>query len=811
MQCGKITARNVCLVVSLIKLSNAFTARQTIRNGAGSHCQRRITFAFERQVVSIPDFSEANQSEAEGPLRNDIEKDTFLTEGEIASDELNNMNIDVVIADEGLSETISSMCEKIEVGASSCIENSDGAGVGRPVFQDADDADRTEPNEIYDADTNAVSADEGLQEAISSMREKINASASSGIESPDGASVGSPVFPDADDADRTELISAVLAVSEEAANLQLSASAAAAEVTLSEDVTEHIRNPMNGTEAGTFYEAPVDDILTEVLPTAAAASEPEHAETSIVAPSVSKILKFAVPAIAVWLCGPLLSLIDTSTVGLLSGTLQQAALNPAVAVTDYAALLIAFLFTGSTNLLAAARESDRCLEGSPRTKRTLIGALQLSTFVGAGLGSVLFLFARTLLRALIGNDAINPVVFGAAMKYIRIRALGMPAAAIIGSAQSACLGMQDVKSPLLVLLAAAVINFFGDMIFVGCSHPMIGGAAGAAWATVFSQYAAVAFFLKYLCSKPNPSNEEEYSKPKVVNLSNQILELTGKSGSSGEKRRTRFREGLCSVKLKNPKKQKNQNDSPFSVKGCLSGKFRAQDIIKFPSAETTKEFVPFMAPVTATQLGRVSGYVAMSHVVSSSLGTASMAAQQVLVSLFYCLCPIADSLSLTAQSFTPAIAEKKPSVKRAKALRQTLKNFYKAGGVFGALMVSAVACIPLISRFFTPDPVVASLVNMVVPILFGFFSVHGILCAAEGLLLGQKDLSFLGRMYAAYFLVVPWFMLRVKRAALSATGNLIDLTSVWKVFLGYQLFRAFAWTGRVLLIQRRTDREANSL
>ena len=50
--------------------------------------------------------------------------------------------------------------------------------------------------------------------------------------------------------------------------------------------------------------------------------------------------QFAVPAIGVWLCSPILSLIDTSAVGVLSGTVQQAALNPAVAVTDYAALLI---------------------------------------------------------------------------------------------------------------------------------------------------------------------------------------------------------------------------------------------------------------------------------------------------------------------------------------------------------------------------------------------------------------------------------------------------------------------------------------
>lgn len=51
--------------------------------------------------------------------------------------------------------------------------------------------------------------------------------------------------------------------------------------------------------------------------------------------TVGRILNFAIPAIGIWLCSPLLSVIDTSAVGLLSGTVQQAALNPAVAVTDY--------------------------------------------------------------------------------------------------------------------------------------------------------------------------------------------------------------------------------------------------------------------------------------------------------------------------------------------------------------------------------------------------------------------------------------------------------------------------------------------
>jgi hypothetical protein len=65
-------------------------------------------------------------------------------------------------------------------------------------------------------------------------------------------------------------------------------------------------------------------------------------------------------------------------------------------------------------------------------------------------------------------------------------------------------------------------------------------------------------------------------------------------------------------------------------------------------------------------------------------------------------------------------------------------------------------------------------------------------------------------MYAGYFAIVPYFMLRVKRAAMSGASG-INLTSVWKVFLSYQLFRFVAWVGRVTILQRRTERASAEL
>lgn len=590
-------------------------------------------------------------------------------------------------------------------------------------------------------------------------------------------------------------------------------------------------------------------------------AEPEPTSPSLLeAPGVRKILRFAIPAIGVWLCGPLLSLIDTGAVGLLGGTIQQAALNPAVAVTDYSALLLSFLFTGSTNLIAASQASDQKLEGSPRTTRTLIGALQLSAMVGTLLGAATFAGAPILLRSIIGNDSISPAVFDAALKYVRIRALGVPAAAVIGSAQAACLGMQDVKSPLYVLATAAIVNFVGDVMFVGSSHPWIGGAAGAAWATVFSQFAALSMFLHWLTHRPkveSPSTSESStaSTPiKVMNVSTAILELTGKPASPGAGRRKKFRETLRQFQLRKlasleertarmktrvvgpgragvmaaakplvdmfrsrkannasdpatkKKKQPTKQSSPsFTTRGFLDGTFRPRDLARLPDPETFRDFAPYVVPVTSTVVGRVSGFVAMSHVVSSAMGTASMAAQQVILSFFQCICPIADSLSLTAQSFVPGIVERESSSapsERSSVLRQTKWNFFKASAGFGIVMAVAVGHIPLVSGWFSSDPGVVQLINGCVPLLAAWFSVHGVMCASEGLLLGQKDLTFLGRMYAVWFAVVPALLLRVKAAALRGCPS-ANLSAIWQVFLMYQFVRSALWALRAATFERR--------
>ena len=78
-------------------------------------------------------------------------------------------------------------------------------------------------------------------------------------------------------------------------------------------------------------------------------------------------------------------------------------------------------------------------------------------------------------------------------------------------------------------------------------------------------------------------------------------------------------------------------------------------------------------------------------------------------------------------------------------------------------MMAAVCGIPLLTGFFTADQAVISLVNSVVPLLLVFFGVHGFVCSTEGMILAQKDLGWIGRMYASFFVAVPYFMLGLKK------------------------------------------------
>ena len=370
-----------------------------------------------------------------------------------------------------------------------------------------------------------------------------------------------------------------------------------------------------------------------------------------------------------------------------------------------------FMFTATTNLVAGTFENEDASQNHEETKDMVITSLQLAVIVGIIFGLALGGSAPLLLRTLLGQkQSANLEVMSAAQRYVQIRALGMPASVAIGSAQSACLGMKDIRSPLLVMVAAAVVNFLGDAAFVRNTNPWIGGAAGAAWATVISQYVALGLFLRWLRMRPDNGGKD--------------IDADKRSMGSD----------VPSAALLERKKKDMKKKKAFSTKGLLNGRLKKRDLLKLPSSiNTAKKFWPYVIPVTTASIGKVSGYIAMSHVVSSVLGTVDMAAQQIVLAFFLCFIPMCDSLNLTAQSFVPGIYEYKGDAKvRSAVLRKTVINFIKAGGIFGGVLTGIVACMPLISKLFTRDASVIASVNSTTPFFMVIFAMSGLVCGGEG-------------------------------------------------------------------------------
>ena len=88
------------------------------------------------------------------------------------------------------------------------------------------------------------------------------------------------------------------------------------------------------------------------------------------------LMRFTVPTMAIWLCDPLLSLVDTSVVGLSSGTLELAAIAPGSVYAGYPAYLLATGFAvATTSMVGQDRLLARRGGAEDEDERTVASAI----------------------------------------------------------------------------------------------------------------------------------------------------------------------------------------------------------------------------------------------------------------------------------------------------------------------------------------------------------------------------------------------------------------------------------------------------
>ena len=183
-----------------------------------------------------------------------------------------------------------------------------------------------------------------------------------------------------------------------------------------------------------------------------------------------QIARLAIPAFAALVCEPLFLLADSAIVGHL-GTAQLAALGIAGAALQTAVGMFIFLAYGTTSVVArgvGAGTRDRAIA-------TGLDGMWLAVGIGMVVAAGAWLGTGAVVRALTPDPSVRRF----AISYLHIAAWGIPALLLMLAATGVLRGLQDTRTPLVVAVAANLVNIVLNLVFVyGLSWGITGSAAG---------------------------------------------------------------------------------------------------------------------------------------------------------------------------------------------------------------------------------------------------------------------------------------------------------------------------------------------
>ena len=189
-------------------------------------------------------------------------------------------------------------------------------------------------------------------------------------------------------------------------------------------------------------------------------------------PHDREILRLALPALGALAAEPLYILVDTAIVGHL-GRPQLAALGLAGTVLAAVFAIFNFLTYGTTAVVARASGAGE----QARAARLAAQALWVSLAFGLLLLVSCEVLAEPLLRALGAHGRSGDF----ALTYLRIAAIGLPAALVALAGQGYLRGVSNMRRPLEIVVVANIANAVLEVLFVyGFHWGIAGSAAGTA-------------------------------------------------------------------------------------------------------------------------------------------------------------------------------------------------------------------------------------------------------------------------------------------------------------------------------------------
>ncbi|CAM9193534.1 unnamed protein product [Chrysoparadoxa australica] len=411
--------------------------------------------------------------------------------------------------------------------------------------------------------------------------------------------------------------------------------------------------------------------------------------------SYAAMLRFVLPTLGIWLAGPIMSLIDTGCVGTRS-SVELAALGPATTLTDSLLYSCAFIGVATTNLLATALAEGNEEEG----QKVVAHALSIALSMGFVIALVVWGVGEPLLT--IFSAGKTPAIIPPAFRYARRRILGGPACLATMVMQSACLASKDSFSPLLVVLAAALLNGIGDYFSVCRWGQGIGGAATAtALAEVLSSS-----LLTYVVLKKQGKRLYPFLKlPPLPDLK-KFAEFAG----------------------------------PIFL--ALLGKIVCYTYITY--VVTMAGQVPLAAHNVMLRI----------FFFFTTFGDSlSQAGQAFLPGLLATDPP---------SSLRPRLFSRK---KEGRPLSDTMiRKIVVLGGMIGGLNAAFAGLLPLrLPHLFTSDAAITKAMHEITPLLSWALLSHACVMGLEGILLAKRQLSYLARIYALDTCLLVGYLYSVNR------------------------------------------------
>jgi putative MATE family efflux protein len=200
-------------------------------------------------------------------------------------------------------------------------------------------------------------------------------------------------------------------------------------------------------------------------------------------PADREIARLAIPALAALIAEPLFLLADSAIVGHL-GTAQLAGLGIAGTVLGTiisVSIFLAYATTGAVARLIGAGDRRRALQ------QGIDGC-----WLAAGIGVAMTLLGLALTTTIVGWFDPSATVAGYAQTYLRISWLGAPFMLLVLAATGVLRGLQDTRTPLVVVVLGSTANVALNLALV---YGLGLGIAGSALGTVIAQAGMAVGFL----------------------------------------------------------------------------------------------------------------------------------------------------------------------------------------------------------------------------------------------------------------------------------------------------------------------------